>query len=150
MTKKIELFFNERENQRVHLEIMSDRCMALEEQIKGIKSRKEVERSIRDEECKKLQKLSIDVLQGEFDCHSSNRGRFWLYNELLAFNGGYFNRSECGKAMDCNWKGYSSVLVLAEMQVEFADHKFRKQQRVRCDCCEIFCIYCFIIVCFLI
>ena len=48
------------------------------------------------------------------------------------------------------WRGYSSFLVLAEMQVEFADQKFRKQQRVRCDCWEIFCIYCFIIVCFLI
>jgi len=65
--KEIELFCSERESQRVHLESMSSRSMALEEQIEGIKARQEDERSIRDEECEKAQKLSIVVLQGAKD-----------------------------------------------------------------------------------
>merc|ERR1712238_196456 len=60
--KEIELFCSERESQRVHLESMSARSMALEEQIEGIKARQEDERSIRDEECEKAV-----VLQGAKD-----------------------------------------------------------------------------------
>ena len=38
-------------------------CMVIEEQIEDIKARKEDDRSIRDEEREKVQKLSVAVLQ---------------------------------------------------------------------------------------
>ena len=44
--KKIELFCSECKSQKARLERMSSRCMALEEQIEGIKATKEADRSI--------------------------------------------------------------------------------------------------------